>query len=199
MTKKAPSPLIGQAQSISGQERGAGQSNIDTGTGMEKQAVTDPTSSPLYKALYSTEAGGMSKAYDTATSNLRAKANASGFGYSQPAETGAETELRGREASSIGQLPGQVAAESVPLELQAGRDITGAGTSELQAGNQMFTQGAVPLEQQYQQYSLGYTPLWQRMLQGGFSGFNQSGNLLDPGSWTGAGSSGGLFGALAAA
>lgn len=178
MGKKPASPLIGQAQSISGQERSAGQSNINAGTGLEQQAVTNPTQSPLYKALYSTEAGQMSSAFDAASSNQRAKAREAGFGYSQPTTQGAESELRGREASAIGQLPGQVASESVPLELQAGRDIAGAGTSELQAGNQMFTQGAVPLEQQYQNYSLNYKPLWQRMLGAGLSVIPGGGGAL---------------------
>jgi hypothetical protein len=170
MAKKKPSPLIGEAQGISEQERGAGQANINAGTGIEKQAINDPTASPLYKALYSTEAGQMSRAYDTASGNQRAKANAAGFGYAQPGAQGAENQLRGQQASQIGQLPGQVMRETVPMELQAGRDIAGAGTSELAAGNQMFTQGAVPLEEQYQNYSLNYTPLWQRALQGGAQG-----------------------------
>ena len=174
MTKKPPSPLIGQATSISSQERGQGQQNIDTGEQTIQNAVTNPTQSPLYKAIYNTEASGMSKAYDNAAASQRAKAEQSGFGYAQPATQGADTELRAKEASSIGQLPGQVAAETVPMEIQAGSAEAAPGVSELQAGNQMFTQGAVPLEQQYQQYSLGYTPLWQRMLQGGVSGFINS-------------------------
>lgn len=178
MGKKKASPLIGQATSISGQERGAGQANINEGTSLEKGAVTDPTSSPLYKAIYNTEAGQMSKAYDNASARTTAKANEAGFGYSQPVSQGANTEIRGREASAIGQLPGDVMRESVPLTEQAGRDISSAGTSELNAGNQIFTQGAVPLEEQYQNYSLGYTPLWQRMASGALSGAQNAG-LMD--------------------
>jgi len=183
MKKKPPSPMIGQASSISGQERGTGQQNINTGVGLEQGAVTSPTQSPLYKAMYNTEAGQMSKAYDTAASNTAAKARQAGFGYQQPVAQGAQDQLRSQQASQIGQLPGEVAAQTVPLEMQAGKDITGAGTSELGAGNQVFTQGAVPLEQQYQQYALNYTPLWQRMLSGGLSGATQS-------------QGGGLYGAL---
>jgi hypothetical protein len=174
MGKKQPSPLIGQAQGISAQERGAGQSNIDQGVSAGKTAVSDPTNSPLYKALYTTEAGQMSQAYDTASGNQRAKANAAGFGYSQPTTQGAEEQLRGQQASQIGQLPGKVASQAVPLELQQSGQQIGAGTSELAAGNQAFTQGAVPLEEQYQNYSLNYTPAWQRALQGGASSLQQS-------------------------
>lgn len=169
MSKKKESPLVGQAQSISGQERGAGQANIDTGTGMASSAINNPTSSPLYKALYNTEAGQMSKAYDNAASSTAAKARDAGFGYQQPAAQGAQEQLRGQQASAIGQLPGQVASESVPLELQAGNQIAQSGGQELAAGNQMFTQGAVPLDEQYQQYSQQYKPLWQRALGGAAS------------------------------
>ena len=190
MSKKKPSPLIGQAQSISAQERGAGQSNIDQGVSAGRQAVSDPTSSPLYKALYNTEAGQMSKAYDNASSSQAAKARTAGFGYQQPGAQGGEAELRGREASSIGQLPGDVASKTVPLELQQAGQQIGAGTSELVAGNQIFTQGAVPLEEQYQNYSLGYTPLWQRLARGAVSGGINA---------AGGGSGSALQGALAAA
>lgn len=175
MSKKKRSPLIGQAQTISAQERGSGQSNIDEGTGLEKQAVTDPTSSPLYKALYSTEAGKMSQAYDNASANTTARARTAGFGYQQPVAQGAQDELRARQASDIGHLPGEVMRETVPMELQAGRDISGVGLGELRAGNEMFTQGAVPLEKQYQDYSLGYTPLWQRAAQGALKGATKGG------------------------
>ena len=169
-TQKKRSPYIGAASTISQQQQKAGQGNIDTGVGLEKGAVTDPTSSPLYKAIYSTEAGQMSKAYDTAAANTASRAKQAGFGYEQPAAQGAQNELRAQQASSIGQLPGEVARETVPMELQAGRDIAGAGEGELRAGNEMFTGGVVPLEKQYQDYALNYTPLWQRALQGGVRG-----------------------------
>lgn len=175
--KKSRSPYIGQAASISQQQRGAGQSNIDAGTGLEKQAITNPTQSPLYKALYSTEAGQMSQAYDTAASNTASRARQAGFGYSQPTAQGAQDELRGRQASDIGRLPGQVMSETVPLEEQAGRDIAGTGLGELRAGNEMFTSGVVPLEKQYQDYALNYTPLWQRMARGGISGLAGGGGV----------------------
>ena len=166
MGKKKRSPYIGQAASISEQQRGAGQQNINQGVSAGQEAVNNPTQSPLYKALYNTEAGQMSQAYDNASSSQAAKARTAGFGYQQPGAQGAEAELRGREASSIGQLPGDVASKTVPLELQQAGQQIGAGTSELGAGNQMFEGGVVPLEKQYQDYSLNYTPMWQRMARG---------------------------------
>jgi hypothetical protein len=186
MGKKPRSPMIKEAQGISAQERSAGQANINTGVGDIQTATSNPTASPLYKALYSTEAGSMSKAYDAAAGNTAARARQSGFGYQQPAAQGAQDELRGREASQIGQLPGQVMSETVPMEMQAGKDIAGVGAQELGEGNQMYTQGAMPLEKQYQDYSLNYKPLWQRMLQGA---------IPNPAE----GKSGGLVGALGSA
>lgn len=192
MGKKKRSPYIGQAASISQQERSAGQQNIDKGVGdvqsgvdLDRQAVTNPTQSPLYKALYSTEAGQMSQAYDNASANTTQRARAAGFGYQQPVAQGAQDELRSRQASAIGRLPGEVMRESVPMTLQAGRDIMGggrdiaqAGTSELSSGNEMFERGVVPLEEQYQNYSLGYTPMWQRALKGAYSTLpGQSGGI----------------------
>jgi hypothetical protein len=166
MSKKPPDPMIGKTQGISQQQQNAGAGNIASGVGMENQAVTNPTSSPLYKALYSTEAGQMSNAYGNAQANTAAKARQAGFGYQQPAAQGAQAELGGREASALGQLPGEVAAQTVPMELQAGNQIAQAGLGQEGQGNQLFTQGVEPLEQQYQQYSLNYVPMWQRLLGG---------------------------------
>lgn len=166
MTKKPQSGMIGGIQNQATAQQKAGQTNINTGVGMTENAVNNPTSGALYKSLYNTEAGQMSKAYDNAASSTAARAREAGFGYQQPGAQGAQDELRGREASAIGQLPGQVAAETVPLELQAGNQVTQAGLTQEGQGNQYMTQGAVPLEEQYQQYNLNYKPLWQRLAGG---------------------------------
>ena len=175
MSKKTPSPYIKQAENISTQQRTAGQGNIDAASGTVSQFESNPTANPLYKALYSTEAGQMSKAYDMASANQTARARQAGFGYQQPVAQGAEGELRGQEASSIGQLPGQVEQQVAPQVLQGAQIQGGLGTSELQAGNQMYTGGVVPLDQQYQNYRLNYkNPVTQGLAAGlnaaGFGG-----------------------------
>jgi hypothetical protein len=175
--KKPPAPGIAQGTAIGQQQQNTGQSNINAGLNTTDQAVSNPTGSPLYKALYNTEVGQMSKAYDSASANTTAQARQAGFGYQQPVAQGAQDQLRGQEASAIGQLPGQVASQSVPLEMQAGQQQTQAGISELGQGNSLYGQAALgPLEQQYQQYSQNYQPLWQRALAGGIKGFLPGGS-----------------------
>lgn len=177
MKKKQPTGMIGGIQNQAQQQQAGGQANITAGTNLTESAVNNPTSSPLYKALYNTEAGGMSKAYDAAAANTRANARTAGFGYQQPAEQGAESQLRSQEASSLGQLPGQVEQQTVPQELQAGQSLAQTGLGQEGQGNQYMTQGAVPLEEQYQNYALNYTPLWQR-IAGGVAGMIPGGGGL---------------------
>ena len=162
MGKKKRSPLIGQSQALSSQYGQAGQADVS----QANQMTTNPTSSSLYKSLYGTEAGQMSQAYDTAAANTAARGRAAGFGYEQPVAQGAQSELRGREASAIGQLPGHI----VPQVEAAAQQLGQRGLGQEQIGAQYWTGAAVPLEQQYQGYSLGYTPWWQNALMGGVGG-----------------------------
>lgn len=146
---KSRSGVEKQAQGIAQQQQQAGQGNINQGVGMESGAVTNPTASPLYKSLYNTESSQLSDSYQNAAANTRARANAAGFGYEQPVTQGAEAQLGGQMAEQQGQLPGKVMSETVPLEMQAGRDVAQTGLGEMGAGNQFWTGSVTPLEQQY--------------------------------------------------
>jgi hypothetical protein len=101
--------LTGQAQGTLGQFEGPVQQ------------------SPFYKSLMTTGTEATSNAYNNARTNMRARANQAGFGYQQPVEQGAESQLGASEATALGNLPAQTAVEATGPALQAAGQTGGMG------------------------------------------------------------------------
>lgn len=98
--------------------------------------------SPFYKALLSTGIQDTSDAYQTAQSNLTAKANNAGFGYSSPTSTGANTQLQAQETSDLAKVPQTAMLETAPLELQAAGDTAGMGMGYGAQGSDLLNANA---------------------------------------------------------
>lgn len=94
--------------------------------------------SPFYKALLTTGIEGTSRAYDTARSNQRARANMSGFGYTQPVAQGGENQLQAQETSDLAKVPRDAALGTAPLALQAAGQT---GSMGMGYGNQALGWG----------------------------------------------------------
>lgn len=203
MKKKPPSGMIGGNQAISSQLRGQGASDISAGTSQVNQGLggiqaganqesafqRDPTSNPLYKALYNTESSQLSNSYQNASANERARANAAGFGYEQPATQTNQTQLDTQQASKLSQLPGQVEQQVAPqvaqgaeIAMQPGQAQVGAGEALQRTGVSEGQQAegyqgqATGLENEYQQYLQKPSGIW-----GALSKIGQSAvGALDP-------------------
>lgn len=185
--KKPPSSMIAGNQAISSQLRGQGASDIAAGTSQVNQGISgvqagadteaafqrDPTSNPLYKALYNTESSQLSDSYQNASANQRARANAAGFGYEQPITQGAQQQLDVQEASRLAQLPGQVEQQVAPQVAQGAEIAMQPGQAEIGAGEALQRTGtaegqqaegyqgqATGLESEYQQYLQKPSGIW---------------------------------------
>lgn len=144
------SPVEKQAQQTSQQLNERGNANQDTAQGTLSQFEGPVQDSPFYKSLLTSGTEATSDAYDNATANMRAKANQSGFNYTQPAEQGAEAEIGGREAKAIGDLPSEAAQQASQAALTAAGDTAQIGANQQQVGEGYTTGAVVPLENQYQ-------------------------------------------------
>lgn len=98
--------------------------------------------SPFYKALLTSGTEQTSRAYDNARSNMRQRANMAGFGYNQPAEQGAESQLSAREASDMARLPNEAMLATAPMTLSAAGQTAGMGMGYGAQGAGMLNQNA---------------------------------------------------------
>jgi len=105
------------------------QSNADTGAaqGTFSQFEGPVQNSPFYKALLTSGIENTSRAYDTARSNMRSRANQAGFGYNQPVAQGADDQVSAQEASALADVPNKAMVEAAPLSMKAGEDSAQLG------------------------------------------------------------------------
>lgn len=163
--KPKPSGMIGEGKSISAQDRAGQTADYGKAQGTLDQFEGPVQNSPFYKALLTTGTDATSTAYDSAVSNSRSRAKGAGFGYNQPIAGTAEDQIRSREASDLGALPGKAAAEAAPLSLQAAGQTAGMGTALGSEGADYF-KSVVPLESQYQdQLFQQQQALWNSLAQ----------------------------------
>lgn len=108
------------------QQRQQASSDFNAQSGLTKQAqgtlgqFEGPVQqSPFYKALLTQGTEGTSNAYNQARSNMRARANQAGFGYTQPVEQGGENQLDAAEASSLARVPDEAMLEATGPALSA--------------------------------------------------------------------------------
>lgn len=108
------------------QQRQQASSDFNAQSGLTKQAqgtlgqFEGPVQqSPFYKALLTQGTEGTSNAYNQARSNMRARANQAGFGYTQPVEQGGENQLDAAEASSLARVPNEAMLEATGPALSA--------------------------------------------------------------------------------
>lgn len=76
-------------------------------------------STPFRRALLQTKVGATSRAYDNATSRVRDRAQAAGFGFEQPITAGAENAVENEKAGALARIPGEVEMEALDPEFQA--------------------------------------------------------------------------------
>lgn len=110
---QAPSPVQTDSFKIAEGERApaaAGFSNYLPGS---------PGMSEFRRALTGSLAHSTAKTGENAIARSRERAAASGFGFSDPITTSAETGLANEQAGRIAQIPAQVEQMAAPLELQA--------------------------------------------------------------------------------
>lgn len=153
--KPKQSPEEGQALKLSEQQR-AGQSTAYSNVNATDANLTGPTTStPFYKSLLATSTDATTNAYDSAKSASRARANAAGFGNSQPITQGGQSEIEAREAGALSRLPAQAMEATVPLQLEAsGQQLSEGGTLGTE-GQQSF-ETAANLNNAYQQRRQGF-------------------------------------------
>lgn len=99
----------------------------DTAQGTLSQFEGPVQQSPFYKALLTTGIQDTSDAYQTARSNMRANANAAGFGYNQPVTMGADNQLQAKEASALARVPQDAMIAATAPALTAAGDTAGMG------------------------------------------------------------------------
>ena len=118
-----------------GQLTGAAQGSLGQFEGPVQQ-------SPFYKAMLNTGIQSTSDAYQNASTNMRQRANAAGFGYNQPVTQGAQGQLDAQEAKSMSEVPEKAMLATAPLSLQAagqtGQMGMGYGAQGLDALNSAY-------------------------------------------------------------
>jgi hypothetical protein len=107
--------------------------------------------SPFYKALLTTGIQNTSNAYDTATSNMRQRANAAGFGYNQPVEQGAENQVRQQETSALANVPQQATIAATQPALAAAGQTGAMGMGYGQQGTSLLNPNAAQTGSFYNQ------------------------------------------------
>lgn len=150
MSSPSRSPLENDAIATSKQDAAKGSANQDTAQGTLSQFEGPVQSSPYYKSLLTNGTEATSSAYNNVAANAKTAANKAGFNYTQPAATGAETEVQGQEAAALGSLPTKAAEAAAPLSVQAAQDTAGIGASQQATGLGYETGVAAPLENTYQ-------------------------------------------------
>jgi hypothetical protein len=116
---KSASPAENSAFQISDQERTDRDNAISGGEQDMNSVLSNPTGTPYGKALMTSGTDSTNQAYNSAVSGSRARANAAGFGYSQPVATGSTDQIEGQRAASLARLPGQVAQQAIQPGMQA--------------------------------------------------------------------------------
>lgn len=96
-----------------------GNQLTDTAQGTLGQFEGPVNQSPFYKAMLTTGIEGTSQAYDNARTNMKAKANAAGFGNAQPVSQGVDNQIDAQEAGAMADVPRQALLSAAPLSMQA--------------------------------------------------------------------------------
>lgn len=98
--------------------------------------------SPFYKALLNTGIQSTSNAYSNARANMRQKANAAGFGYSQPVAQGTDDQLQAEEASAMAQVPTNATIAATQPALTAAGQTGALGMGYGQQGSGLLNANA---------------------------------------------------------
>lgn len=148
--KPKRSPLEGTATSVAAQDQAVKTADYSTAQGTNAQFEGPVDKSPFYKALERTGIESTSNAYQGARANMRARANATGFGGSnQPIVAGAESQMDVAEGRDLAAVPGKALTAAAPLSLEASKQTADMGTASGAQGVGYFGEG-VGLEKQYQ-------------------------------------------------
>jgi hypothetical protein len=154
------SPLEATDTAATTQQQQQATANQGTAQGTLGQFEGPVTSSPFYKSLLTTGTDATSQAYNNAQASNRAASNDSGFNYTSPNETGSENEIKGQEATAVGNLPAEAAAEAAPLAAGAAGETAGIGATQSGAA-QGYNSQATGLEENYQNAQSG---MWDALL-----------------------------------
>lgn len=139
------------ARKASAEDRARSIKSQDTAQGTLSQFEGPVQDSPFYKALKTAGTEGTANAYQSAKSNVRARANAAGFGGPSPVGQGAEAGVESEEAKAQARVPGEALTAATGPALSAASTTAGIGATQGGQGLGYMTGAAVPLEQQYQQ------------------------------------------------
>lgn len=162
-----------QAENIANQDFSQQKNLTGTAQSTLGQFEGPVQQSPFYKSLLTTGIESTSQAYDNAAANQRQKANAAGFGYTQPVAQGADNQLRAKEATDLAAVPREAAVATAPLSLEASRQT---GSMGMNAGSQGLS--ALDLAANQQNRRRGWLQNLQAVGQGGgLLGFGGGGGL----------------------
>jgi hypothetical protein len=120
--------------------------------GTDAQFEGPVQNSPFYKSLLTTGIQNTSNAYQTAQSNMKAKANSAGFGQNQPVAQGADNQVEAQETSALAQVPNEAEIAAAPLSLEAAGQTGNMGMGYGNQGVNLLNANA------------NKPPLWQTLL-----------------------------------
>lgn len=143
------SPMETQATSVSDQQRAAQGEKYGQAQGTLNQFEGPVQDSPFYKALKTAGTDSTANAYQSAKSNVRARAKSAGFGTS-PVGEGATAGIESEEAKAQARVPGEALVEATGPALSAAGKTADMGTSLGSTGSQYFGD-ASSMENAYQQ------------------------------------------------
>jgi len=147
--KPKRSPVEGEAGAISAQQRAGQTADYGKAQGTLDQFEGPIKDSPYYKSLLATSTDATSGAYENAKASSASRAKMAGFGYSQPAAQGGQTEMEAKEAGDLARLPAEAYSATADKSLEAARQTAGMGTELGREGAQYFGD-KVDLEKEYQ-------------------------------------------------
>lgn len=127
--KPKPAPQQGTDEAAAVGARAGQTAAYGRATATDANFSGPTTSSPYYKSLLATGTDATTNAYNNAKAASAARANAAGFGESQPVTQGANNEINAQESASLARLPAQAEQATAPLQLEAAEQQIGEGTA----------------------------------------------------------------------
>lgn len=155
--EKGAESIVAQDRAGQASQYKAAGSDLSASRGTLANFEGNTVDSPYYKSMLATSTDATTKAYDSAKASSRSRANAAGFGYTQPIAQGSENEINAREAGALAGLPAKAMEAVAPMQLEAAKAGTGIANTEAGMGTALGSEatatevGAVtPMEMQYQ-------------------------------------------------
>lgn len=172
----------------SGQQKNAeAQTKVEQGNEAKDTAAAQSTygqfegpveKSPFYKAMLTNGIESTSSAYNNARSNMAAKANQAGFGYSQPIAQGGGNQMAAAEAESLARVPRDAMISAAPLSMQAAGGSASMANAEGGRGEQ-YNNDAYGMQK-------GRAGLWNQLFQAGVSAATGMGTAAIQHCWVAA-------------